>query len=57
MGDMRIESVLRKHLDDPNPEISESCEVALDMLYFSQTLMLLKPTGEGSHSKTYSPTQ
>jgi len=37
IGDMRIESTLRKHLDDPNPEISESCEVALDLLYFSQS--------------------
>ncbi len=37
IGDLKIEPILRKHLDDPNPEISESCEVALDLLHFSQS--------------------
>ena len=35
IGSTEIESILRKHLDDPNQEISESCEVALDLLQFS----------------------
>lgn len=32
IGDERARSVLEQHLADPNPEVSESCEVALDLL-------------------------
>ena len=32
IGDRRAKQVLTKFLDDPLPEVSESCEVALDLL-------------------------
>ena len=35
IGSTDIESTLRKHLNDSSQEVSESCEVALDLLQFS----------------------
>ena len=32
IGDLSVVPILKKHLDDENPEVSESCEVALDLL-------------------------
>lgn len=32
IGDRSVKHVLETHMDDPNPEVAESCEVALDLL-------------------------
>lgn len=32
IGDLSVVPVLKRHLHDENPEVSESCEVALDLL-------------------------
>ena len=32
IGDMSVVPILKAHLADENPEVSESCEVALDLL-------------------------
>jgi len=32
IGDLSVVPILKKHLADENPEVSESCEVALDLL-------------------------
>ena len=32
IGDINAKSTLEKFLTNPNPEVSESCEVALDLL-------------------------
>ena len=32
IGDVSIVPVLKKHAQDPLPEVSESCDVALDLL-------------------------
>ena len=32
IGDLSVVPILKKHLNDENPEVSESCEVALDLL-------------------------
>ena len=32
IGDISVVPILKAHLDDENPEVSESCEVALDLL-------------------------
>lgn len=37
IGDISVKQVLEKHLTDPNPEVSESCEVALDLLAWCNT--------------------
>ena len=37
IGDISVKQVLEKHLADLNPEVSESCEVALDLLAWCNT--------------------
>ena len=37
IGDISVKPVLQKHLKDSNPEVSESCEVALDLLAWCNT--------------------
>ena len=37
IGDISVKQVLEKHLTDLNPEVSESCEVALDLLAWCNT--------------------
>jgi len=44
IGDLSVKVVLEKHLNDNNPEVSESCEVALDLLAWCNT-------GEWSETK------
>jgi deoxyhypusine monooxygenase len=37
IGDLSVREVLERHLHDKNPEVSESCEVALDLLAWCNT--------------------
>ncbi len=37
IGDISVKAMLQKHLTDDNPEVSESCEVALDLLAWCNT--------------------
>ena len=37
IGDMSVKYILEKHITDSNPEVSESCEVALDLLAWCNT--------------------
>lgn len=37
IGDLSVREVLERHLGDINPEVSESCEVALDLLAWCNT--------------------
>ena len=43
IGDARSRSVLQRFLDHPAPEISESCEVALDLLDWCERAEWEKP--------------
>ena len=37
IGDMSVKYILQKHITDSNPEVSESCEVGLDLLAWCNT--------------------
>jgi deoxyhypusine monooxygenase len=37
IGELESIPVLQRHLRDPNPEVSESCEVALDLIAWMQS--------------------
>ena len=43
IGDARSRSVLQRFLEHPAPEISESCEVALDLLDWCERAEWEKP--------------